>query len=72
MKAKDYRGLSVEELMQKEKALKKDLFDLHYQRQMGNVEKPGMFKKNKKDIARILTIIREREIEDERNKQSSK
>lgn len=72
MKVKDYRGLSAEELAQKEKDFKKDLFDLQYQRRLGNVEKPAQFKTIKKSIARILTVIRERELENERDTKSSK
>jgi len=62
MKAKEFRGLSTEELTQKEKGFKKDLFEMNYQRKMGNVEKPARFKLLKRDIAKILTIIREREL----------
>ena len=60
MKVKDIRGLSSEDLKTKEKTFKKDLFDLKYQRKIGRVERPSMFKLIKKDIARILTILNER------------
>ncbi|HPB67478.1 MAG TPA: 50S ribosomal protein L29 [Candidatus Omnitrophota bacterium] len=60
MKAKDLRNLSQEDLGQKEKAFKKDLFDLRYQRKIGRVERPSMFKLIKRDIARIQTILNER------------
>jgi large subunit ribosomal protein L29 len=61
MKAKELQAMSVEDLLQKEKSLKKDLFDLRYQRRIGRVERPSQFKLIKRDIARILTILRERE-----------
>jgi len=67
MKVKDIRQLSSEELVQKEKVLKKDLFDLNYQRKLGNVEKPAKFRLVKRDIARVNTILRERELENERS-----
>lgn len=67
MKTKELRGLSSDELGQKEKAFKKDLFELNYQRKMGTVEKPARFQKIKKDIARILTILNEREAKDARD-----
>jgi len=67
MKAKELRNLSTEELGQKEKGFKKEFFDLNYQRKMGRVEKPSRFRTLKKDIARILTIVKERDIENERN-----
>ena len=64
---KELKELSTEELKQKEKALKKELFELNYQRRMGTVEKPHRFKTLRGTIARILTIIRERDLENERN-----
>lgn len=61
MKVQEIRQLSKEELIQREKSFKKELFDLKYQRKLGRVEKPARFKSLKKDIARILTILNERE-----------
>lgn len=61
MKVKDLRQISSEELIQKEKNSKKELFELNYQRKTGRVEKPSRFSTLKKDIARILTILKERE-----------
>ena len=61
MKIKELRSLSLDELVSKEKTLKKDLFDLKYQRKIGQVEKPSQFKLLKRDIAKILTILKERE-----------
>ena len=63
MKAKELRGLSSDELNQKAKAFKKELFNLNYQRKMGNVEKPAQFRIIKRDIARVATILRERALE---------
>jgi large subunit ribosomal protein L29 len=63
MKAKQLRELNSDELRQKAKAFKKELFDLNYQRRMGNVEKPGLFRMLKRDIARMATILRERDLE---------
>lgn len=60
-KSKDIRELGSEELKAKEKALKKELFDLKFQRQMGRVEKPARFKQIRREIARILTVITERD-----------
>jgi len=72
MKAKELQLLSTEELVQKEKNLKKDLYDLNYQRKLGAVEKPSRFKLIKHDIARIFTIIRERQIANERDAKNNK
>lgn len=61
MKIKEIRGFSSDDLILKEKDLKKELFELKYQRKIGRVEKPSRFKLIKHDIARILTILKERE-----------
>ncbi len=60
MKIKELKDLSAEDLAAKEKQIKKELFGLNNQRQLGRVEKPALFKKAKKDIARILTVLNER------------
>jgi len=72
MKASNFKDLGAQELLQKEKEFKKELFELNYQRKMGRVEKPSRFKVLKRDIARIMTILREREIENERKSATTK
>lgn len=62
-KISELRNLSRAELLQKEKALKEDLFKLNMQRYGGRVEKPHMFSLIKKDIARIQTILNFKERE---------
>jgi len=63
MKTEELRDLSLDELANKEKALKKELFDMRYQRKIGRVEKPHRFREIRKDIARILTLLKERNSE---------
>ncbi len=60
MKTQELRALSREELLQKEKGLKEDLFKLNQQRYAGRVEKPHLFSLVKRDIARIQTILNEK------------
>ncbi|MDD5155613.1 MAG: 50S ribosomal protein L29 [Candidatus Omnitrophica bacterium] len=60
MKIQELRNLSTEELIQKEKELKEELFKLNMQRYSGSVEKPHMFSSVKKDIARIRTLLNEK------------
>jgi len=60
MRIKDLRNLTNEELMQKQKSLKEELFKLNMQRYGGRVEKPHMITLSRKDIARIETILSER------------
>ena len=70
MKTKEILQLGKEELLAKEQSLKKELFDLNFQRKFSQVEKPGRFKQIRKEIARIKTIQRQRELE-ENNKNDS-
>ncbi len=72
MKVKEIRGLATDDLAQKEKALKKELYELNYQRKMGMVEKPSRFRLIKRDIAKILTVIKERDLENERSYKKNK
>jgi len=57
---KELRNLTEQELQEKQKSLYRELFDLNQQRYAGRVEKPHSFKKIKKDIARLKTILNER------------
>ncbi len=61
MKIKELKNLTKEELIQKEKQLKEQIFQLNSQRQMGRVEKPAMFRSLRKTIAQVLTILTEKE-----------
>ena len=58
---KEIRGLSVEKLEEKLQELKKDLFMLRMQHATNQLENPMQIAAVKKDIARIKTIIREKE-----------
>ncbi len=62
MKIKDLENLTEDDLIVKEKQLKKDIFDMESHRQMGRVEKPASFRNLRRDIARILTVLKERQI----------
>jgi len=58
---KEIRGLSVEKLAEKLQELKKDLFMLRMQHATNQLDNPMQIAAVKKDIARIKTIIREKE-----------
>ena len=58
---KEIRGLSVEKLEAKLQELKKDLFMLRMQHATNQLDNPMQIAAVKKDIARIKTIIREKE-----------
>ena len=58
---KEIRGMSVEKLEEKLQGLKKDLFMLRMQHATNQLDNPMQIASVKKDIARIKTIIREKE-----------
>ena len=58
---KEIRSLSVEDLEKKLQGLKKDLFMLRMQHATNQLDNPMQIAAVKKDIARIKTIIREKE-----------
>jgi large subunit ribosomal protein L29 len=59
MKTQELRNLSKEELLNKEKSLKEELYKMNLQRYGGQVEKPHKFSLIKRDIVRIKTILTE-------------
>ena len=61
MKAKELKNLSVEDLNKKLNELKKDLFMLRMQHATNQLDNPMQLANVKKDIARVKTIIREKE-----------
>ena len=58
---KEIRSMSVEKLNEKLQELKKDLFMLRMQHATNQLDNPMRIAAVKKDIARIKTIIREKE-----------
>ena len=63
MKANEIRSLSAEELNAKLVDLKKDLFMLRMQHATNQLENPLKLADVKKDIARVKTVLREKELE---------
>ena len=63
MKAEEVRNLSDTELAQKVKDLRVELFNLRFQLATGQLDNPQRIKAVKRDIARMHTEIRSREIE---------
>lgn len=62
MKAKELRKLTNEELTAREKELKEELFNLRFQSATGQLKNPQRIGECKKDIARIKTLLCEREL----------
>jgi large subunit ribosomal protein L29 len=63
MKVQEMRNLSNDELKASLDDTKKKVYDLNFQRKYGRVEKPHQYRIWKKDIARVMTILKERENE---------
>ena len=61
MKASEVRAMSVAELNTKLDALKKDLFMLRMQHATNQLDNPQKLVQTKRDIARVKTMIREKE-----------
>jgi large subunit ribosomal protein L29 len=59
MIAKELRELSVEELTEKEREAKQELFNLRFQKATGQLGNTAIISKTKKDLARVKTVLRE-------------
>ena len=60
MKAQELRDQTVEELVDKERDLAEQLFALRLQKVTGQLEKPSRVRQVRKDMARVLTVLREK------------
>ena len=64
-KVREIRDLGEIELMEKLESLKEELFNLRFQLATGQLDNPMRIKQVRHETARILTVLREREIEAE-------
>ena len=62
MKANRFREMTQEELIQNLADLKSELFNLRFQLATGQLENPMRIREVRKNIARVKTILREREL----------
>jgi len=60
-KISELRALTQDELVQEEKSLRKELFNLRFQKTTGEIENPMRIRQARKEIAKILTIITEKQ-----------
>ena len=60
MKAKEIRELTSEQLEAKLKELKEELFNLRFQLAINQLDNPHQITAVKKDIARVMTILQEK------------
>jgi large subunit ribosomal protein L29 len=60
MKAQELRDQTVEELQEKERDLADQLFALRLQKVTGQLEKPARVRDVRRDMARVMTVLREK------------
>jgi large subunit ribosomal protein L29 len=63
VKIKEIRDLGTDELRQKNKELVEELFKLRLRHTSGQLESPAMMRSVRKNIARVMTVIKEREVQ---------
>ena len=62
MKARELREMSEAELRQKDKEITEELFNLKFQHATGQLENTARLPQVRKDLARVKTLLREKEI----------
>ena len=62
MKAEEMRSMSAEQLNDKLKELKGELFNLRFQHAINQLENPHKITDVKHDIARVMTVLREKNV----------
>ena len=62
MKASEIRDMSAQERESKIGDLKQELFNLRFRHGTGQLENPKTIPRTKRDLARVLTILRETEL----------
>ncbi len=58
MDTKELRDLTREDLLEREKSLRKELFNLRFQSVSGHVENPCRIKEVRRDVARVMTFLK--------------
>lgn len=61
MKTEELRELSIQELVERERELAQELFNLRFQLATGQLSSHTSLKRAKKDIARVKTVLKQRE-----------
>lgn len=62
MKVNEIRNLTTEEIQNKIKETKAELFNLRFQQATGNLEKPSRIRELRHTVARCKTVLKEREL----------
>lgn len=62
MKAEELRALSDEDLREKVGEIKESIFRMRFKLALGNIDVVKSLREQRKDLARVNTLLREREI----------
>ncbi|NIO10565.1 MAG: 50S ribosomal protein L29 [Deltaproteobacteria bacterium] len=62
METKEIREMKPEEILQKRRELKQQIFHLRLSRSAGRLESPVKLKQTRRDLARLETVLREKEL----------
>lgn len=65
MEIKEIRSLTNEEITKKIEEYKEELFNLRFSQATGNLEKPSRIRELRKLVARLKTVLRERDLQGE-------
>ncbi|WP_448588578.1 50S ribosomal protein L29 [Thermocrinis sp.] len=65
MKAKELEKLSIKDLINKEAQLRKELLDLRFKKKVEGLKDKMAIRKKRKDLARVLTVIRLKQLRGE-------
>jgi large subunit ribosomal protein L29 len=63
VKAAEVRELDIEELQRRVAATRRELFNLRFQHATGQLENTGQLKEARKNIARLLTVLNQKQRE---------
>ncbi|MDQ3910611.1 MAG: 50S ribosomal protein L29 [Actinomycetota bacterium] len=63
MKVAEVRELDVEEIQQRIAQVRRELFNLRFQHATGQLENTGQLKEVRKNIARLLTVLNQKQRE---------
>lgn len=63
MRAREMRGLSSEELRRELEKRTRDVFNLRFRAETQKLDDPSEMKKARRDVAKMKTVLRERELE---------
>ena len=67
MDAREFRDLTIEELNEKHRQYKEELFNLRFQNAIGQLKNSSRINVVKKTIARVLTVVREKQMAGEQS-----